>query len=172
MSMFVIQVTTGRETECRRFLMKSEMFPDKSLFFPRRKLIIRKQGKLSEKEEPLFPGYLFFSAEEVDPDQIIVVRATPGVFSFLKTDGKITPLCREEEQQLKRFMKTGEVAGISEIDLHENNTITVLKGPLKGQEGLIVKLDKRKKRAKVRMSLYKEAFLVDFGFDFVKKTDI
>ena len=66
-------------------------------------------------------------------------------------------------------MRTGEIAGISTIDLKENHTITVIEGPLKGQEGLIVKLDKRKKRAKVRLSLYKEAFLIDFGFDFVEK---
>ena len=132
--------------------------------------MIRKQGKLVEKQAPLFPGYLFFRCDEVHPDQIRAVRQTPGVFSFLNTDGILTPLYREEEQQLDLFMRTGEIAGISTIDLKENNKITVLKGPLKGQEGLIVKIDKRKKRAKVRLSLYKEAFLIDFGFDFVKKS--
>ena len=169
MPVFVIQVTTGREMECRRFLMKSGCFPEKSLSFPRRKLMVRKQGKVSEKQAPLFPGYLFFKTDEVHPDQLLAVRETPGIFNFLKTDGNLTPLYQEEEEQLNLFMSTGEIAGISEIDFQENNRITVLKGPLKGQEGLIVKLDKRKKRAKVRLSLYKEAFLIDFGFDFVKK---
>ena len=170
MPTYVIQVTTGRETQCRQFLMKSGVFPEKSLSFPRRKLMIRRQGKVSEKEAPLFPGYLFYKTDDVHPDQLKAVRETPGVYCFLKNDGLLSPLCKEEEEQLNCFMRTGEIAGISEIDLHENNTITVVKGPLKGQEGLIVKLDKRKKRAKVRLSLYKEAFLVDFGFDFVQKT--
>ncbi len=170
MSIYVIQVTTGRETECRKFLMKSGIFPEKSLTFPRRKLMVRKQGKVTEKEAPLFPGYLFFRTDEVHPDHLKAVRETPGVYCFLKTDGVLSPLYREEEEQLNLFMRSGEIAGISEIDFQENNTITVTKGPLKGQEGLIVKIDKRKKRAKVRLSLYKEAFLVDFGFDFVRKS--
>ena len=169
MSYFVIQVTTGKEKECRTYLMKSGCFSEKSLVFPRRKLMIRKQGKVREKQAPLFPGYLFFRANEVHPDQVRAVRETPGIFCFLRIDGNPIPLYREEEEQLNLFMRTGEIAGISQIDLQENNKITVTQGPLKGQEGLIVKLDKRKKRAKVRLSLYKEAFLVDFGFDFVKK---
>lgn len=169
MPFFVIQVTTGRETECRRFLLKTGCFSEKSLVFPRRKLMIRKQGKSREKQEPLFPGYLFLRCEEVSPDHIHAVRTTPGIFSFLKVDGAPLPLYREEEEQLARFLRHGEIAGISTIDLRENQRIAVLRGPLMGQEGLIVKIDKRKKRAKVRLSLYKEAFLVDFGFEFVEK---
>ena len=169
MSYFVIQVTSGKETECRTYLVKSGQFPEKSLVFPRRKLMVRKQGKTTEKQVPLFPGYLFFRTDEVYPDQIRAVRETPGVFCFLRIDGALIPLHREEEEQLSLFLRTGEIAGISTIDLKENNKITVTKGPLTGQEGNIVKLDKRKKRAKVRLSLYKEAFLIDFGFDFVEK---
>jgi len=169
MPFFVIQVTTGRETECRSHLLKTGHFGEKTLFFPRRRLMIRKQGKMQEKLAPLFPGYLFYRCEEVQPEQILAVRETPGVFCFLKTGSSLSPLFSEEEEQLCRFMKSGEIAGISLISLEENNKVTVLKGPLKGQEGLIVKLDKRKRRAKVRLSLYQEAFLVDFGFDFVQK---
>lgn len=170
MSIYVIQVSTGKEMACRTYLLKSDVFPEDSLVFPRRKLMIRKQGKTTEKQAPLFPGYLFFITEEILPDQLQAVRETPGIYGFLKTDGIPAPLYREEEQQISLFMKSGEIAGISVIDLEENHKITVLKGPLKGQEGLIVKLDKRKKRVKVRLSLYKEAFLIDFGFDFVKKS--
>ncbi|OQY33349.1 MAG: hypothetical protein B6241_07965 [Spirochaetaceae bacterium 4572_59] len=157
MPYFVIQVSSSRETECRTLLIKTGLFPEKSLVFPRRKLMVRKKGKIREQQAPLFPGYLFFRCDEVHPDQIRAVRQTPGVFNFLNTDGIFTPLYREEEEQLDLFMRTGEIAGISTIDLNENNKI-------------IVKIDKRKKRAKVRLSLYKEAFLIDFGFDFVKKS--
>jgi transcriptional antiterminator NusG len=32
-------------------------------------------------------------------------------------------------------------------------------------EGLIVKVDRRKGRARVRLELYENSFLIDFGFD-------
>jgi transcription termination/antitermination protein NusG len=41
----------------------------------------------------------------------------------------------------------------------------VINGPLKGLEGKIVKVDKRKGRAKVKLDLYDESFLVDLSFE-------
>jgi len=169
MSCFVIQVTTARELECRTWLMKTGEFPEKSLLFPRRKLRLRKQGQWFEKNEPLFPGYLFFiTEEEIDPEQILAVRKTPGAFSFLKMDGQPVPLSEDEERQMRQFMQSGEIAGFSKILFKENHKIAILKGPLKGLEGQVVKVDRRKNRIKVRLSLYKESFLVDFGFDSVE----
>jgi transcriptional antiterminator NusG len=171
MSCYVIQVTTGRELECRTWLMKTAQFEDKSLLYPRRKLRLRKQGKWFEKNEPLFPGYLFFIADEITPDQLLAVRQTPGIFSFLKMDGRPVPLSEDEERQMSRFLKSGEIAGFSKVVFEEDRSIRILKGPLKGLEGQIVKVDRRKSRIKVSLSLYKEAFLIDFGFDAVENTE-
>ncbi len=172
MSCFVIQASTGRELECRTFLMKSGCFDEKSIVFPRRKLRLRKEGKWFEKNEALFPGYLFLLTEETEPspEQQLAVRKTPGVFSFLKMEGQPVPLSEDEERQLNHFLKSGEVAGFSKVVFEENKKIKVLKGPLMGMEGQIVKVDRRKSRIKVRLSLYKESFLVDFGFDAVEKS--
>jgi len=171
MSCYVIQVTTGKELECRTWLMKTGAFSEKSLVYPRRKLRLRKQGKWFEKNEPLFPGYLFYMTEDrICPEQVLAVRQTPGIFSFLKMDGQPVPLSEDEERQMLQFMKSGEIAGFSKIVFKENQEITILKGPLKGMEGQVVKVDRRKNRIKVRLSLYKEAFLVDFGFDSVENT--
>jgi transcription termination/antitermination protein NusG len=170
MSCFVIQVSSSRELECRSMLMKSGNFEDKSLLFPRRKLRLRKKGEWFEKNEPLFPGYLFFRSDEISADQLQTVKNTQGVFSFLKMEGHPVPLSEDEERQLSHFLKSGEIAGFSKVIFEEDRSIKVLKGPLMGLEGQIVKVDKRKSRIKVRLSLYKEAFLVDFGFDSVENT--
>lgn len=168
--MFVIQVSSGKEKDCRRKLMKSEVFEENTLFFPRRKLRIRKEGKWQEKDVPLFPGYLFLKAPEVLPEQIMAVRHCSDVFSFLKMGDVPIALSEDEERQLNRFLKSGEIAGFSQVHFEEDNTIRILKGPLKGLEGQIVKVNKRKKRIKVRLSLYQEAFLIDFGYDSVEKS--
>ncbi len=40
-----------------------------------------------------------------------------------------------------------------------------MSGPLKELEGKIVKVDRRKGRAKVKLDMFEHAFLIDFGFE-------
>ena len=42
---------------------------------------------------------------------------------------------------------------------------------MKGLEGRIIKVDRRKKRAKIKLSLYEESFRVDFGFEILEKVE-
>ena len=62
----------------------------------------------------------------------------------------------------------GEVLDKSKVQFDENKRIRVVHGALKGLEGKIVKVDRRKQRAKVSLSLYDSAFLIDFGFDLLE----
>jgi transcriptional antiterminator NusG len=39
---------------------------------------------------------------------------------------------------------------------------------MKGLEGQIIKVDKRKKRAKIRLKLYEDSFPIDFGFELIE----
>ena len=45
----------------------------------------------------------------------------------------------------------------------------MLAGPLKGLEGYIQKVDRRKGRARVKLDLYQESFHIDFGFEFMER---
>ncbi len=47
----------------------------------------------------------------------------------------------------------------------ENKRIRIVAGPLKNLEGMIVRVDRRKGRARVRLALYEDSFEVDFGFE-------
>jgi transcriptional antiterminator NusG len=47
----------------------------------------------------------------------------------------------------------------------ENRRIRVISGPLKNLEGMIVRVDRRKGRARVRLEMYEDSFEVDFGFE-------
>jgi transcriptional antiterminator NusG len=52
-----------------------------------------------------------------------------------------------------------------------NGRISVKEGPLKGYEGKIVHVDKRKRRARVQLDLYKESYHIDFGFELLESND-
>ncbi len=63
------------------------------------------------------------------------------------------------------FLSFGEVVERSKVCFDENQRIRVLSGPLKDLEGRIVKVNRRKGRAKIKLELYNVNFLIDFGFD-------
>jgi transcriptional antiterminator NusG len=45
----------------------------------------------------------------------------------------------------------------------------VISGPLSGLEGRIIKADKRKGRAKVKLDLYGDSFCIDLAFEVLVK---
>jgi transcriptional antiterminator NusG len=54
------------------------------------------------------------------------------------------------------------------VSFDAERRIRVISGPLKTLEGRIIKVDRRKGRARVRLELYEDAFLIDFGFDAIE----
>ena len=69
-------------------------------------------------------------------------------------------------------MKFGEIAEPSRVHFDENDRIVVDSGPLQGLEGKIVKVDRRKGRAKIQLDLYTENFLLDLGFEVISKGNV
>ena len=54
----------------------------------------------------------------------------------------------------------------------ENRRIRVVSGPLQGLEGRIVKVDRRKGRARVRLDIYADAFEIDLGFEILEGSPV
>ncbi|RPJ08329.1 MAG: antiterminator LoaP [Spirochaetaceae bacterium] len=165
MNYYVIQVKTGKEGD---FLSNArELLPraDCDLFWLRRSLAIKKQGKLKEVLAPVFPGYLILETETVTPLLFRNLKALTGFSRFLKSNLEITPIFGKDLELVMHFIRHGEVMEKSQVVFSKDQKIKILAGPLKGLEGMIVKVDKRKKRIKVRLALYDNAFLIDFGFE-------
>jgi transcriptional antiterminator NusG len=119
----------------------------------------------------VFPGYIFIEAENED-DVILnqrLLRNTEGFFSFLKSNQEITPLTGGNLDIALHFVKkVGAVAGRSKVYFDENSRIAVLEGPLKGLEGRIIKVDKRKGRAKISLDLCNDSFSIDLSFEVIE----
>jgi transcriptional antiterminator NusG len=134
------------------------------MYFPKRKMTLRKEGKNVTVIEPVFPGYVFLETEDFTTEMYWALRTTPGFFRLLPENQKPAPLAGRDLATLKHFLAYGPVADRSLVTFDANNRIHVIQGPLKGLEGKIVKVDKRKGRAKVELDMYGESFLVDLSF--------
>jgi transcription termination/antitermination protein NusG len=162
---YIIQVQTRQE---EKFLHAAKSLEQKyrgTFLLPRRSLRIRRKGQWREAPAVIFPGYVFLQMEE-DPNALYWdVKELPGFIRFLKNNRNIIPLEGKDRDILVHFLSFGEVVNRSEVYFKQDKKMAVKSGPLMGLEGLIVKVDRRKKRVKLRLEMYRESYLVDFGYE-------
>jgi transcriptional antiterminator NusG len=145
---------------------------DLPLYFPRRYLDIRRGGRIIPSQPAVFPGYIFL--ELCEDDDILryrqAIRRTKGFYRFLRSNEDIVPLRNQDLELVLHFIKNiGPLAGKSKVYFDDNSRIVVISGPLSGLEGRIVRADKRKGRAKIKLDLYDDSFCVDLAFEVLAK---
>ena len=166
MEYYALQVKTrGEEKFIRRFKAQNPDIP-LPLYFPQRCLDIRKGGKLIPSQLPVFPGYVFLELSKDDNILVYqwVFRKTEGFYRFLRSNQDIAPLQNRDLELVLHFIKF-PVAGKSKVYFNEDSRIVIISGPLYGLEGRIIKVDKRKERAKVKLDLYGDSFCIDMAFE-------
>jgi transcriptional antiterminator NusG len=166
---YAIQVRTSEEDDFIRRASASPTPPHGRFFSPKRLVPQYRKGKKTKRLLPVFPGYVFFETETLEHADRWVIRRTEGFFRFLKSSLDPSPLSERDKGMLLHFISLGKYADISKVTFDENDRIVVHEGPLKGLEGSIVKVDRRRGRAKVALDICSNGFLVDFGFELVEK---
>ncbi|MDR2471133.1 MAG: antiterminator LoaP [Treponema sp.] len=174
MNYYAVQVKTRGEKKYIRLFRAVNPDCPVAIYFPTRKLSVRRRGAMVQTTPAVFPGYIFL---ETDGHETLRrwhwrFRRTDGFFRFLKSNRDIRPLeGRDLETALHFIKKTGPLAqaGISRVYFDEEARIVVVDGPLAGLEGNIVKVDKRKGRAKIKLDLYGDSFTIDLGFEMMGK---
>lgn len=175
MNYYAIQVRTRWEDRyIKRF---KALHPEVTspIYFPQRRLDIRREGRILKTDAPVFPGYIF--VEIGDEDSITNYhwdfRRTEGFFRFLRSNQDIRPLAGKDLDVVLHFIKRiGPIAGKSLVYFDENSRIVVVNGPLMGLEGYIIKVDKRKGRAKIKLDLYEDSFAIDLAFEMIQNSSI
>ena len=168
MNYYALQVKTRGEEKYMRLFRALHPEITLPLYFPQRSMDIRRKGKIVPSKLPIFPGYVFLELPE--EENILnyhwAFRRTEGFYRFLKSNQDIAPLQSRDLELVLHFIKrVGPLAGKSKVYFDENSRIVVISGPLAGLEGRIVKADKRKGRAKIKLDLYGDSFCIDLAFE-------
>lgn len=170
MQYYAVQVRSRGEDEYVRRLRSDPSFASVEILVPKRTVILRKGGIKRRGTAPVFPGYVFLGVDAVmSPDLRWFLRRVPDFYRFLPSNQDPLPLAGRDLDLLGHFISFGERADTSKVTFDENDRIVVLEGPLKGLEGLIVKVDRRKGRAKVRLDMCRDSFLIDLAFSVVDR---
>ena len=172
MAYYAIQVKTRGEEKFLEIFKKQNPDFTLPLYFPQRSLDIRRGGRIKPSKLAIFPGYIFLDVSENDSiyNYQWAFRRTKGFHRFLRSNQDIAPLQNRDLELVMHFIKqVGPLAGKSKVYFDDNSRIVVISGPLSGLEGRIVKADKRKGRAKVKLDLYNDSFCIDLAFEVLVK---
>lgn len=128
-----------------------------------------KDGRRTEKEERVFPGYVLVEML-MDDDSWYVVRHTPGVTKFVGSQKKPIPAKDSEIKRiLLRNQPTAAVAKV-EIDLKVGEIVKIISGPFADFEGTVTEVSPEKERLKASVSIFGRETPVELAFNQVQKS--
>lgn len=168
---YVLRVTSGKEKNCIDFMKKYYSEISSNFYFPERELLILRKGCKVKELKPLFPGYVFYETRKINSEEITIINDYSYFISFLPKGSDPRPVLKNEEIVLKTLFNFGSIIEVSKVQFDENKKIFVKRGPMKGLEGRIVKVDRRKNRVKIKFDLYESPFLIDLGFEMIGEHD-
>lgn len=164
MSCFVLHIKTGSETQIQKSI--EEKIPEGvEVFCPMRELLIRKKGKTKKEMKPLFPGYIFLNTEEFTAGIMSALKSVNGFFQVLPSNKGIKAVPEQDMHIINSLFRKNYTAHLSKARFDENDKIVIIEGPLKGKEGMIVKVNRRKGRAKIVINAFDKQHFVDLGFE-------
>jgi transcriptional antiterminator NusG len=140
---YVVHVQSGKEMAVRDELRRSCY----RAMVPRENALERVDGRLRQRERTLFTGYVFVDMA-MDLKSYYKIRNNPHVIRFLGGKQPIE-LTAAEARYIEWLAGGGKPLQPSELDKDG----AVMTGPLKGHEQSVVSVNKRAKRAKVRITL-------------------
>ncbi len=153
---YVLHTYSGYEENVKRNLeQRIESFDMQDKIFnvlvPKEKKIKIKNGKRTQIEEKIFPGYVLVEMVVTD-DSWYVVRNTPNVTGFIGSGTTPTPIDQKEVDALLKRVNASEPQ--HKIDVAVNDVVRIIDGPFKNFEGKVSNVDHERGRIKVMVSMF------------------
>lgn len=185
---YVIQVAGGREEETAG-LIRTQISPDvmEESFIPRKERIKKFRGRWQQVEEILFPGYVFAVTDR--PEELFLELKRVTRLTKILQDGEafFIPLSREEEEMIRGIGDNYHVTRVSKVRVSEKKKeeseglngkiieygkqVIILDGPLKNQEGKIIKYDFHKREVAVKIPFLGNEVELRFGIELVEEKE-
>jgi transcriptional antiterminator NusG len=170
---YALFVVTGQEDAiCRHieYALRHAKTVRAQAFVPKRRLKERKGGIVIEACKAMFPGYVLIGTEQIS-ELSGPVSGIDGVIRFLKDREGFQEVRPEEIAGLIHMAGEDGVISESKVRLGQNDRVEVLSGPLKGFDGWITKLNRRKSRVAISVLFGAERREVWLGAEFVDRID-
>jgi transcriptional antiterminator NusG len=138
-----------------------------NILVPTEKIIKIKNGKRSEVDERIYPGYVLVDMI-VTEDSWFVVRNTPRVTGFIGAGGTDpVPVKQSEVDAIYERMKKTNIQQDSEYEMDQ--TVMIIDGPFNDFEGKVSGIDTERGKVKLLVSMFGRETPVELDFLQIKK---
>ena len=164
---YAVFVKTGQENLVKERL-DYRFKGNPAVMIPKKIIKERKGGKWFRRVRNLFPGYIFIHGV-MDEKNYKKLWQVPGLFKLLCTDREPVQIPDYEIEVFSHLFDKEDTIQESDIFM-EGDQISIISGPLTALQGKILKVDKRKGRARVRLDFLGEERIIDLGVNIIEKT--
>lgn len=140
-----------------------------NLYLPTREVTHTIRGNEMNVQIPLFPGYLFVH-ENIE--ELVHEMGCCCFEKFSKPVSANGKYLKVSKREMKRLFDIGGESGVVSISkgyIDENSMVNITNGPLKNFKGEILFINRRKKKAKVRVEMLSRMVEVSLGLELVEK---
>ena len=174
---YVLRAISGKENKVEEdinsALVSSSLFREyvSQVLIPREKVITLKNGKRTEKERNLLPGYLLVECYLCD-ESFPLLRNIPNVLGFLsggKTTVKPRPVSQAEVNKLVGLASEYEARAATEIEFLVGESVKVTDGPFSGFKGTVQEIFEDKHKLKVVVTIFDRQTPMELNYNQVEK---
>ncbi len=158
------KVKTNIERRAETMGMKSKIF---DILMPTEKESRVRQGKKSEINRKVFPGYVFVEMV-LDDNTWYLVKSTTGVIGFVG-DAKPTIVKDSEIREIRRALEESETKPLLKPQWSVGQAVRVMSGPFADFTGSIQEINAPKDKVKVLISIFGRDTPVELEFSQIEK---
>ena len=117
----------------------------------------------------MFPVYVFMISDHIVQLNMELKRIPDFARIIGKKKSDIFPLDAEEIAFLKEFAHRDHTVAMSHGYI-EGDRIIVCDGPMKGKEGLIVRINRHKRIAEIQLKMFNKNAVIKVGLEIISKS--
>ncbi len=173
---YVVQVQSGREEQVRHVIERACAEADAvsdsdqqlldECFCPRYQTQTKVRGEWCYVERSLLPGYVIAVTRQSER-LAHLLRGVPEFTRLLTVGEAFVPLSVEERTWLEKFTSEGERTIPMSFAYKRGDALVVTEGPLKGMEGVIERVNRKKSLAYVQMEVGGKRVMTRVGLGIV-----
>ncbi|MGN0192065.1 MAG: transcription termination/antitermination protein NusG [Candidatus Gastranaerophilaceae bacterium] len=168
---YVVHTYSGHENKVKVNLEKRIEFMNMSekifrVEVPQKTVTKMKDGKRTEREEKIFPGYVLVEMI-LDEDSWYVVRHTAGVTKFVGSSKRPIPA---KDSEIKRILYKSQGRSVKvELDVKVGDKVRIVSGPFADFIGTITEVYPDKSKLRASVSIFGRETPVELEYKQIQK---
>ena len=167
MEYYCVMVKTGAEQAFKERATSAlrEICPEVQFFFFTHTL---RSNRGECFERPVFPGYVFFGVSCLTVPFFSELRRLKDFYRILRDNTDPVKITGESLKELEIFIRSGEHWGISRVRIAPDMKVQAVSGPFVGLEGLVYKINRKRKTITIVSSLTPDGKRIDLLYEDVE----